>query len=76
MRITEQERQQYGAPRFSDFAGIGNDRVRDYVDRHLPLRQQQSSTTTLWNSTYFAGLIGSDEARELRDFDRAIGAQS
>jgi hypothetical protein len=76
MRITEQERLQYGPPRFSDFAGLGNDRVADYVDRHLPLRQQQASTTTLWHSQYFAGLIADGEARELRSFDKAIGART
>jgi len=54
------------APRFADFHGIGNQRVRAFVDAKKRERRDVCAT---FGSVYFAGIVD-DEAASMRRIDR------
>ena len=56
------------APRFADFYGIGNDRIKEFV---AAKRTEKRDLCTTFRSIYFAGLDDS-EATDLHRLDALI----
>jgi hypothetical protein len=56
MRLSDSERALYGAPRFDDFYGTGNDRVARYVAERTTARSASIEAAT-YRPNYFAGIV-------------------